>query len=112
MTSQQICQYFTFNIGKSYTVVDVQGNEKAGEIRNSLNAYYILLYSTTWKAGGVRGLILSKIINKSHCMFTSYLMIFPTFLENHFLGAEILLLKPQLISCFVCILCYSQHFLE
>ena len=26
-------------------------------------------------------------------MFTSYLMIFPTFLENHFLGAEILLLN-------------------
>ena len=49
MTSQQICQYFTFNIGKSYTFVDVQGNEKAGEIRNSLNAYYILLCSTTFR---------------------------------------------------------------
>ena len=26
-------------------------------------------------------------------MFTSYLMIFPTFLENHFLGAEIFVVK-------------------
>ena len=26
----------------------------------------------------MRGVILSKINNKSHCMFTSYLMIFPT----------------------------------
>ena len=49
MTSQQICQYLTFNIGKPYTFVDVQGNEKAGETRNSLNAYYILLYSTTFR---------------------------------------------------------------
>ena len=49
MTSQQICQYFTFNIGKSYTFVDVQGNEKAGETRNSLNAYYIVLHSTTFR---------------------------------------------------------------
>ena len=42
-------QYFTFNIGKSYTFVDDQGNEEAGETRNSLNAYYILLYSTTFR---------------------------------------------------------------
>ena len=28
-------------------------------------------------------------------------MIFPTFLEKQFLGVEILLLKNQLISCFV-----------
>ena len=35
----------------------------------------------------MRGVILSKIKNKSHCMFTSYLMIFPTFLEK-FLGRK------------------------
>ena len=49
MTSRQICQYFTFNIGKSYTFVDVQGTEKAGETRNSLNACCILFYSTTFR---------------------------------------------------------------
>ena len=49
MTSRQICQYFTFNIGKSYTFVDVQGTEKAGETRNSLSACCILFYSTTFR---------------------------------------------------------------
>ena len=64
-----------------------------------LNLYISFNFLNTFfrKGGGVRGVILSKIKNKSHCMFTSYLMIFPTFLENHFLGADIVLLKPQYI---------------
>ena len=42
MTSQKIREYFTFNMGKSYTFADVQGtDDKAGETRNSLNACYL-----------------------------------------------------------------------
>ena len=41
MTSQTICHYFAFSMGKSYTFVDVQVTDEGGETRNSLNACFV-----------------------------------------------------------------------
>ena len=34
----KICQYYTFNMGKSYTFVDAKVTDEGGETRNSLSA--------------------------------------------------------------------------
>ena len=40
MTSQKIRKYFTFNMGKSYTFVDVQVTDEGAETMHSLNARF------------------------------------------------------------------------
>ena len=50
----KVCQYFTFIMGRSYIFVDVQVLMRAGETRNSLNAYLSCVLNITEKFSTVK----------------------------------------------------------